>query len=159
MKTLLLVHGPNLNRLGARDERHYGACTLADIEQIVVKEAHGLGYDVRCFQSNHEGGLIDWIQEQSGSAVGLIINPGALTHTSYALADAIRDAPVPCVEVHLSAISQREAWRRVSVTADVCIGQIEGRREEGYREAVRMLHSYLHHIHQQESSNKNRSIY
>lgn len=146
MKTLLVIHGPNLNRLGARDERHYGVCTLADIELIVREEAGILGYDVRCFQSNHEGGLIDWIQEQSGSAVGMIINPGALTHTSYALADAIRDAAVPCVEVHLSAISEREEWRRVSVTAEACIGQIEGKREVGYREAVQTLHAHLEKI-------------
>lgn len=146
MKTLLLIHGPNLNRLGKRDKRHYGVCTLADIEQIVREEAHSLGYDVRCFQSNHEGGLIDWIQEQSESAVGMIINPGALTHYSYALADAVRDAHVPCVEVHLSAISEREEWRRVSVIASACITQIEGRREEGYREAVQTLHAHLEKI-------------
>lgn len=143
MKTLLLIHGPNLNRLGARDQRHYGVCTLEDIEQIVRKEAQILGYDVRCFQSNHEGGLIDWIQGQSGSAVAMIINPGALTHYSYALADAIRDAHRPCVEVHLSAISEREEWRRISVTASACIAQIEGKREEGYREAVQRLYAHL----------------
>lgn len=142
MKTLLLIHGPNLNRLGVRDKRHYGTCTLADVERIVGEEARILRYDVRCFQSNHEGALIDWLQEKSSGAYGIIINPGALTHYSYALHDALKDTGLPCVEVHLSNIAAREEWRRISVITPACIACISGKGEQGYCEAVRMLASH-----------------
>ncbi len=143
MKTILLIHGPNLNALGKRDSSQYGNKTLADIEALVAAEAQKLGLEVKAFQSNHEGALIDFLQNEAGSAAGIIINPGALTHYSYALHDAILDTRIPCVEVHLSDIASREPWRRVSVTAPACIAQISGKKEQGYVEAVAVLHQKL----------------
>ena len=143
MRVILLVHGPNLNWLGKRDVSEYGLKTLADIESLVTKEALKFGYSVKAFQSNHEGALIDFLQAESQNSVGLIINPGALTHYSYALHDALVDSAHPCVEVHLSDISTREDWRRTSVTAPACIAQISGKKELGYVEAVATLERYL----------------
>jgi len=143
MKTILLIHGPNLNRLGARDASHYGSLTLSDIEGLVEKDAKALGLNVKAFQSNHEGHLIDFLQKESDNAAGIIINPGALTHYSYALHDALLDTRLPCVEVHLSDIKSREAWRQNSVTAPACIAQISGKKEKGYIEALKLLHTQL----------------
>ncbi len=139
MKTILLIHGPNLNLLGSRDQEQYGSTTLTDLEKIVEKKALQNEYTIRTFQSNHEGALIDWIQENSPDACGIIINPGALTHYSYALHDAIADTRLPCVEVHLSDIHAREAWRAQSVIAPACIAQISGKKEKGYEEAIELL--------------------
>src|SRR3989344_5233765 len=108
--TILLIHGPNLNLLGKRDTAQYGAGTLSDIETLVGTEARKSGHDVKTFQSNHEGALIDFLQKESANAAGIIINPGALTHYSYALHDALVDTGLPAVEVHLSDISSREEW-------------------------------------------------
>ena len=143
MRTLLLVHGSNLNLLGARDAVQYGTTTLAGIEKLVAVEAKKAGFDVKPFQSNHEGALIDWLQKESPNAAGIIINPGALTHYSYALHDALLDAGLPAVEVHLSDVNSREEWRRRSVTAPACIGVISGKKERGYLEAVALLQSHL----------------
>lgn len=143
MKKILLIHGPNLNQLGKREVNHYGNLTLAEIENLAKQAALALGYELVCFQSNHEGGLIDWLQNNSSSADGIIINPGALTHYSYALHDALKDAGRPCVEVHLSDINQREEWRRVSVTKPACFAQISGKKEQGYVEAIGVLAKYL----------------
>jgi 3-dehydroquinate dehydratase-2 len=142
MKNLLLIHGPNLNMLGRRDAAHYGGKTLADIEILVAVEAKKLGYKVKKFQSNHEGALIDFLQKEAGKAVGVIINPGALTHYSYALHDALLDTRLPCVEVHLSDIKSREPWRQVSVTAPACVAQVSGKKERGYVEALQILHAH-----------------
>jgi 3-dehydroquinate dehydratase II len=139
MKTILLIHGPNLNRLGARDAHHYGTLTLKSIEGLVAREAKKAGIKVKAFQSNHEGALIDFLQKHSGRAAGIIINPGAFTHYSYALHDALKDTLLPCVEVHLSDIKSREEWRRHSVTAAACIAQISGKKEKGYSEALELL--------------------
>ncbi|MBI2613051.1 3-dehydroquinate dehydratase [Candidatus Kaiserbacteria bacterium] len=139
MGTILLIHGPNLNLLGKRDSAHYGTTALADIEKLVSSEAKRLGLDVKTFQSNHEGALIDWLQQESPNASGIIINPGALTHYSYALHDALVDTSLPCVEVHLSDVNAREEWRRVSVTAPACIGLVSGKKEQGYIEALAIL--------------------
>ncbi|MEK7106926.1 MAG: type II 3-dehydroquinate dehydratase [Patescibacteria group bacterium] len=143
MATILLIHGPNLNLLGARDAEQYGTKTLADIESSVREAAQKLGHSVKAFQSNHEGALVDFLQKESLNAAGIIINPGALTHSSYTLHDALRDTKLPAVEVHLSDISSREEWRRVSVTAPACIAQISGKKEAGYVEAVEVLHKKL----------------
>ncbi len=143
MNTILLLHGPNLNRLGARDPQQYGTLNLAQLEAHVRDTASALGYSIECFQSNHEGALIDWIQAHAGDAVGIMINPGALTHYSYALHDALLDTRLPCVEVHLSDISTREPWRAHSVIAPACIAQIKGRKVEGYEEAVKLLDTHL----------------
>ena len=143
MAIILLIHGPNLNRLGKRDASNYGSKTLADIEALVTAEAEKLGHSVKTFQSNHEGALIDYLQNESGNADGIIINPGALTHYSYSLLDAITDTGLPCVEVHLSDINSREEWRKISVTAPACIAQISGRKEAGYVEALMLLNERL----------------
>ncbi len=143
MATLLLIHGPNLNRLGKRDAAQYGTKTLADIEALVASEAKKLGHTVKAFQSNHEGALIDFLQAESGNAAGIIANLGAFTHYSYALHDALVDTGLPAVEVHLSDVNAREAWRKVSVTAPACIGQIAGKKEAGYSEALVLLQTRL----------------
>ncbi len=141
--TLLLIHGPNLNRLGSRDPKLYGTLTLDSLEQQTRAAAQALGYTIRAYQSNHEGALIDWIQENAPTAVGIIINPGALTHYSYALHDALLDTKLPCVEVHLSDIHARESWRAHSVIAPACIAQVSGKKEQGYQEAVAILVQHL----------------
>ncbi|HXK39121.1 MAG TPA: type II 3-dehydroquinate dehydratase [Candidatus Paceibacterota bacterium] len=143
MATILLIHGPNLNRLGARDALNYGSKTLADIEALVSAEAEKFGHNVKSFQSNHEGALIDYLQNESGNADGIIINPGALTHYSYSLLDALTDTGLPCVEVHLSDINSREEWRKISVTAPACIAQISGKKEDGYIEALKLLREHI----------------
>ena len=143
MNTILLVHGPNLNMLGARDKQQYGSLTLPDIETLVAEEAKKAGFDVKVFQSNHEGALIDFLQKESENASGIIINPGAFTHSSYALHDALIDTGLPAVEVHLSDINAREEWRRHSVIAPACIGVISGEKEKGYLEALKLLISKL----------------
>ena len=145
MRRLLLVHGPNLNMLGKRDVSHYGARTLSAIEELVAAEARKNGFEVASFQSNHEGALIDWMQKESKDAEGIIINPGALTHYSYALHDALVDTGLLAVEVHLSDIGAREEWRKNSVTVAACIGQISGKKEAGYVEALTMLLEKLRH--------------
>lgn len=139
MNIILLIHGPNLNFLGRRDPKHYGSLTLKDLETFVKKEAKKHGLVVKCFQSNHEGELIDYIQKNSPSAKGIIINPGAFTHYSFALYDALLDAQLPAVEVHLSDIKKRESWRKTSVTAPACVAQMSGKKEKSYAEAVKLL--------------------
>lgn len=143
MSTILLIHGPNLNNLGKRDPAHYGSITLANLEQLVAVEAAKLGYTTKTFQSNHEGALIDYLQAESASVVGILINPGAFTHYSYALHDALLDTHLPVVEVHLSDLAGRESWRQVSVTAPACIGQIAGKKQSSYTEALEFLHKYI----------------
>lgn len=143
MKNILLIHGSNLNLLGKRDVKQYGSVTLAELETLVSNEAKKHGLEVLSFQSNHEGALIDFIQTKAKEAVGIIINPGALTHYSYALHDALVDAQLPAIEVHLTNINNREEWRKISVTAPACVAQIMGKKEEGYVEAVQTLHQHL----------------
>ncbi|MBP7146864.1 MAG: 3-dehydroquinate dehydratase [Acidobacteria bacterium] len=139
MPRVLLVHGPNLNRLGRRDPQHYGRITLDELEQRVRGWAAPLGVELRAFQSNHEGTLIDFLQDQAEWADGALVNFGALTHSSYALHDALLDFGRPVVEVHLSKISQREPWRRVSVVRPACAGFVEGLGADGYRAALELL--------------------
>lgn len=139
MKNILLIHGPNLNLLGKRDVKHYGNLDLAGLTKMVASEAKNLGLKIISFQSNHEGELLDFIQQNSGRAAGIIINPGALTHYSYALRDCLSDAGLPCVEVHLSNVNKREKWRRISVTAPACLAKISGKKEQGYLKAMGLL--------------------
>ena len=113
--------------------------TLADIEREVTEYAAERGASVDCFQSNHEGALIDKLHEARGAYDGIVYNPGAHTHYSYALRDAVSSIDVPTVEVHLSDISAREEFRRISVIAPVCVAQIKGKGKEGYKEAVDVL--------------------
>jgi 3-dehydroquinate dehydratase-2 len=140
---ILVIHGPNLNMLGKRDKSIYGQKTLPEIDALLKKEATALGVDVVIFQSNHEGALIDFVQEQAGSARGIIINPGALTHYGFSLLDALVDSKLPIIEVHLSNIHQREEWRAKSIIAPIAQGQISGLDWRGYIAALRLLVSQL----------------
>lgn len=143
MKKILLIHGVNLNALGKRDAAHYGTLTLNDIEHITALAAKQHGFQIIPYQSNHEGALIDTLQAESVSCVGIIINPGAFSHYSYGLHDALLDTQLPVVEVHLSDIYQREEWRRHSVISPACIKVITGKKEQGYLDAVLTLVEYL----------------
>ena len=139
MKTYLLLNGPNLNMLGVREPEIYGRDTLDTIEAEVVAYGAERGVQVDCFQSNHEGVLIDKIHEAHWRYDGIIYNPGAHTHYSYALRDAIGSIDTPVVEVHLSDINAREPFRAVSVIEPVCIAQIKGKGKQGYKEALDVL--------------------
>lgn len=132
MNKLLLLNGPNINRLGKREKEHYGTFTLKDIETKVIELAKNNSYEVVCIQSNHEGELIDALHNADGNYKGIIFNPAAYTHTSIALHDAIKSIDVPVIEVHISNVHQREAFRHVSMTAPACYGQIVGLGLDGY---------------------------
>ena len=136
---ILVIHGPNLNMLGKREKSIYGEKTLNQIDALLKKEARALDVEVVAFQSNHEGALIDFIQEQVGSAQGIIINPGALTHYGFSLLDALVDSKLPVIEVHLSNIYCREEWRAKSIIAPVVEGQISGLGWRGYITALQVL--------------------
>jgi 3-dehydroquinate dehydratase-2 len=136
---ILVIHGPNLNMLGKRDKAIYGEKTLQEIDALLKKEARALGVDVVAFQSNHEGALIDFVQEQADSARGIIINPGALTHYGFSLLDALVDSKLPIIEVHLSNIYQRDEWRTRSIVAPIAQGQISGLGWKGYVVALQIL--------------------
>lgn len=139
MGKLLLLNGPNLNRLGKREPDIYGSETLQDIETNVLKVLEPYQYQLDAKQSNYEGELIDWIHEAEAEYEGIIFNPGAYTHTSIALRDAISSVTVPVIEVHISNVHQREAFRHTSVLAPVCIGQIVGLGTKGYQLAALYL--------------------
>jgi len=136
---ILVIHGPNLNMLGKRDKTIYGEKTLQEIDAILKKEAKALGVDVVTFQSNHEGALIDFIQEQADSARGIVINPGALTHYGLSLLDALVDSRLPVIEVHISDIYHREKWRAKSVIAPIAEKQVIGMGWRGYITALQVL--------------------
>ena len=140
---ILVVHGPNLNMLGKRDKSIYGEKTLPEIDALLRKEARALSVDVVTFQSNHEGALVDFIQEQADSARGIIINPGALTYYGFSLLDALVDSKLPVIEVHLSNIYHREEWRAKSIIAPIAQGQISGLGWRGYVVALQVLVSKL----------------
>jgi 3-dehydroquinate dehydratase-2 len=137
---IMLLNGPNLNLLGEREPEVYGQITWLELEEKLRRRAGELGYEVVFRQSNHEGLLIDWIQEARDGYAGLIINPGALTHYSYALQDALRSLSIPVVEVHLSNIYSREEFRSKSVVSPVARGVISGFGPHSYLLALEALH-------------------
>jgi 3-dehydroquinate dehydratase-2 len=143
MKRVLVLHGPNLNWLGKREPTIYGTGTLADIDRELKKLAEELQIEVKVYQSNWEGQLIDRIQAESGWAEAILINPGAFTHYSYALRDAIASVNLPALEVHLTNIYTRETFRHESVIAPVCIGQISGCGINSYLLGLRALGDHL----------------
>lgn len=139
MGKLLLLNGPNLNRLGKREPDIYGKETLKDVEQNVRREIESFSFTLDAKQSNHEGQLIDWIHDAEAAYDGIIFNPGAYTHTSIAIRDAISSITVPVIEVHISNVHKRETFRHTSLLAPVCEGQIVGLGIHGYELAAKYL--------------------
>jgi 3-dehydroquinate dehydratase-2 len=136
---ILVLHGPNLNLLGRREPEIYGTTTLAQIDARLAELARLRGVQLETFQSNHEGALIDRLHAAMDTCDGVVINPGGLTHTSVALRDAIASIGLPTIEVHLSNVHQREAFRRRSFVADVAVAQISGLGSRGYELALDAL--------------------
>jgi 3-dehydroquinate dehydratase-2 len=136
---LLLLNGPNLNTLGTREPDIYGSRTLTEIERLVADRAASLGAEVRAFQANSEGALIDWLQREQGDGRGLILNAGALTHYGIALRDAVAACGLPVIEVHLSNVWQREGFRHKSLVSPIARGVIVGLGPHGYELAVEAL--------------------
>ncbi len=139
MTRILVINGPNLNILGRRNPGIYGVKTLEEVNREVGQKAQSLGVEVAFYQSNVEGEIINCIQENWGRIEGIVINPGALTHYGYSLKDALIDAAVPVVEVHLGNIHAREEWRRRSVIADIARGQIAGFGWRSYTAAIEII--------------------
>jgi 3-dehydroquinate dehydratase-2 len=140
---ILVINGPNLNLLGRREAALYGGSTLAQIEDGLRERAAKLGGELTCFQSNHEGALIEFIQAEAPRADGVLINPGALAHYGYALYDSLVDCGLPVVEVHLTNIHAREEWRRRSVTAAAAAGLVAGFKAESYYLGLEALVSHI----------------
>ncbi|QZT32641.1 type II 3-dehydroquinate dehydratase [Caldalkalibacillus thermarum TA2.A1] len=143
MSAFLVLNGPNLNRLGQREPAIYGRATLDDLEQELMAWGKARQVRIDCFQSNHEGELIDRIHQAEEVYQGIVFNPGAFTHYSYALRDAVASINLPVIEVHISNIHKRESFRHQSVLAPVCLGQISGLGLAGYRLALEALLEYI----------------
>jgi 3-dehydroquinate dehydratase II len=138
-----VVHGVNFDVLDRRDPEIYGGLSLTELEVRIKRFANELGFEATFEQTNHEGDFCETLHQAAGTADGLILNPGAWTHYSYAIRDAIELTRLPAVEVHLSEVDSREDWRRVSVIRDVCIGHVQGKGVDGYRDALEMLRKEL----------------
>ena len=136
---VLVLNGVNLDTIGRRDPEMYGGLSLNELETRIYEWAHELTLTVRCRQSNSEGEYIDWIHDAYEDADGLVVNPGAWSHYSYAIHDALETLKIPIVEVHLSNIEDREEWRRTSVIADLMAHRVIGKGPDGYREALEFL--------------------
>ena len=138
-----LLSGVNLDQLGNRDPALYETLTLAELDGMVEHEGNALGLEVRCFQTNHEGSYVERLHAARGAAAGLVLNPGAWTHYSWAIRDALEVAALPAVEVHLSDPTTREQWRRHSVLDGLCFQAVRGRGPDGYRDALALLRERL----------------
>jgi 3-dehydroquinate dehydratase-2 len=136
---ILVINGPNLNMLGIREPDHYGRETYADLVAKIQNHCAGKGIEVKLYQSNHEGDLVDEIQRAWGDADGIVINPGAYTHTSIAILDAVKSVNIPTVEVHISKVEEREDFRRISYVRLACVKTITGHGTDGYLEAIDFL--------------------
>ena len=136
---ILVLNGPNLNLLGTREPEHYGTQTYVDLVALLMTEAKALGITIECYQSNHEGDLVDKIQEAMGKADGIVINPAAYTHTSVALLDAVKAVQIPTAEVHISDPDTRDEFRKISFIRQACIATVKGKGFAGYVEAMRIL--------------------
>jgi 3-dehydroquinate dehydratase II len=136
---VLVLHGPNLNLLGEREPHIYGRTTLGELDALIAARAAELGMSVRSYQSNHEGLLIDFLHSERKWAQGLLLNAGALTHYSWALSDAVVATGLACIEVHLSDVSKREAWRQLSVFEHVRKGVVSGKGVDSYLEGLALL--------------------
>ena len=134
-----VLHGVNLDMLGRRDPEHYGTLTLRELEFRVGRFAKELEIDVSFAQTNHEGNYCELLHRSIERTDGLVLNPGAWTHYSYAIRDALELTGLPAVEVHISAVDDREEWRRMSVIRDLCVGRVQGKGIDGYREALEVL--------------------
>jgi 3-dehydroquinate dehydratase-2 len=138
-----VLHGVNLDQLGRRDPAQYGALTLTELEVEISTVAGELGLQVSFFQTNHEGELVEHLHRIEGLTDGIVINPGAWTHYSYAIRDALELTQLPAVEVHLSNVDAREEWRRHSVITELCLGRVVGRGPAGYRDALEILKQHF----------------
>ena len=138
-----VMHGVNLDQLGRRDPSHYGTLSFEELERHISDTASELGLVTRFFHTNHEGDFVEHLHRVEGLADGLVLNPGAWTHYSYAIRDALELTGLPAVEIHLSDVDVREEWRRKSVIWDLCIGRISGKGADGYREALERLRAEL----------------
>jgi 3-dehydroquinate dehydratase II len=138
-----VMHGVNLDQLGRRDPDHYGSLTLTQLEMGIAEAAAQLGLSTRFFQTNHEGDFVEHLHGLAGMADAIILNPGAWTHYSYAIRDALELTGLPAVEVHLSNVDEREPFRRESVIRDLCVARVAGKGQDGYREALTHLQGQL----------------
>jgi 3-dehydroquinate dehydratase II len=138
-----VMHGVNFDVLGRREAAHYGGLTLPELEVRVKRFARDLALEVSFSQTNHEGEFCEYLHRAAESADGLVLNPGAWTHYSWAIHDALEVSALPAVEVHLSSVDQREEWRRLSVIRDLCVGCVQGKGVDGYRDALEILKEAL----------------
>ena len=136
---ILVINGPNLNMLGIREPEHYGRETYADLVEKIIRHCEEKGFEVEVYQSNHEGDLVDKIQEAYEKTDGIVINPGAYTHTSIAILDALKSVNIPAVEVHISKVEEREEFRQISFVRLACSKTITGHGTDGYLEAIDFL--------------------
>lgn len=140
---LMIINGPNLNLLGIREPAHYGRETYADLIAKIERHAESIGVEVTCLQSNHEGDLVDFIQSAYGTCDGIVINPGAYTHTSIAILDAAKSVSLPLVEVHISKVEEREDFRQISYIRLAAVKTITGHGTNGYLEAMDFLCAHI----------------
>ena len=140
---LLIINGPNINMLGIREPGIYGKSSFADLLALLEETAKAEGLEIEQYQSNHEGDLVDKIQQAYGKVDGIVINPAAYTHTSVAILDALKAVSIPAVEVHISNVDAREAFRQISYPGMACVHTIKGQGLDGYRQAILWLRDYL----------------